>query len=205
MGAGGPILLQLALVAVVVCAGVAGTAGCVLVVVATAEVLAEVGRQVEIGVVFRTLPGLHVEDCGFAPREPARTVESPRPVQLYPEGGFPVVGAVSERPLVLVPAPAIDSLEGSTAHDKVVHKLVGDSSEAPLHVVEPGSEHDVVLLRGLHVDGVEDHLAEVHVCDQHLSHQSGVPHVVGRIDDLGVDVELYGVHGATALEGCCNP
>ena len=39
MGAGGPILLQLALVAVVVCAGVAGTAGCVLVVVATAKIL----------------------------------------------------------------------------------------------------------------------------------------------------------------------
>ena len=137
------------------------------------------------------MPGHHVEYCRLAPAQPAAIEDCPRVQDLNPEGFNPIDGFICKLPLVLVGAPALNSLEGGDAHDEVIDKLNGDGEEASVDVGVPLGVDYEILVGGLDVVGVEDDLAEVDVGDFDVVVEGDVPLVVGAADDLGVDVELH--------------
>ena len=85
---------------------------------------------------------------------------------------------------------ATDSLKGGQSHDKIVDEFDGNIQESSVEVVVPLRVDDKVFFRGLHVVGVENDLAEVHVGDEDVLIEGDVPLVVGVVEDLGVDVKL---------------
>ena len=123
----------------------------------------------------------------------------PGPEHIGPKGLNSIHCLVDELPLVLMAAVALDSLEGGEAHDEVIDKLDGQGNEASLHIVVPFLQDDKVFFGGFHVVGVEDDQAEVDVGESNLAVDGGVPHVVGGVDDGGIDMELHGV-GRVALD-----
>ena len=137
------------------------------------------------------MPGHHVEYCRLAPAQPAAIEDCPRVQDLNPEGFNPIDGFICKLPLVLVGAPALNSLEGGDAHDEVIDKLNGDGEEASVDVGVPLGVDDKVFFGGLDVVGVEDDLAEMDIGDLDIVVEGDVPLVVGLVYDLGVDVELH--------------
>ena len=137
------------------------------------------------------MPGHHVEYCRLAPAQPAAIEDCPRVQDLNPEGFNPIDGFICKLPLVLVGAPALNSLEGGDAHDEVIDKLNGDGEEASVDVGVPLGVDDKVFFGGLDVVGVEDDLAEMDIGDLDVVVEGDVPLVVGLVYDLGVDVELH--------------
>ena len=74
-----------------------------------------------------------------------------------------------------MPTVATDSLEGSESHDEIVLKLDGDGQEPSIDVVVPPGVDYKILLRWLHIVGVEYYLAEVYISDQSSSIEGNVP------------------------------
>ena len=193
VGAIGAVIkfIEIALIAETVEAGFAGVAGCVGDCKSPAVGLAELGTDVEEHVGRVTLPGHHVEYGRLAPAQPAAIEDGPRVQDLNPESQGTIDRLVGELPLVLVSAPALDSLKRGDAHDEIVDKLDGDGEEASVDVSVPLGIDYEILVGGLNVVGVEDDLTEVDVGDFDIVVEGDVPLVVAAADDLGVDVELH--------------
>ena len=173
-------------------AGQADQIDCVFDVVGPAGSLAHPGGEVEVVVGRVASPGHHVEDGGLAHIKPAGVGEGPRYKDLDPESQSAVIGLVGELPLVLETAVGPDGFEGSNPHDEIVDEGAGDGQEASEGTRQPFLIYDRILEGGLDVVGVEDDFREVHVGEADLLPDGDVPHVVGGVDDLGVNVELQG-------------
>ena len=92
------------------------------------------------------MPGHHVEYCRLAPAQPAAIEDCPRVQDLNPEGFNPIDGFICKLPLVLVGAPALNSLEGGDAHDEVIDKLDGNGKKPSIDIGYPFRIHYKVLL-----------------------------------------------------------
>ena len=152
-----------ALIAFAVVAGHAGARGGIFIEEPSALRLAESGGEVEVGVGVHAAPGLHVEDGGLAPAEPADVVDVPGLLEFNSEGAGSVDSFIDEVPLVDEPATAPLALEGGDGHDEVVLELYGYIQEPSVEIVVPFLEDYEIFLRGLHVVGVEYDFAEVEV------------------------------------------
>lgn len=76
---------------------------------------------------------------------------------------------ISELPLILKPALAIDSLKGGDSHNEIIKKSRGDFNEAAILIIGPSLIYDEVFVGSLHIVCVEDDLTEVYVGDEYLT------------------------------------
>jgi hypothetical protein len=113
-----------ALVAVCVVARLAGEGVSILIVITSAEGLAETTGEIEVVEGSFALPGLHVENGRFAPRESAGVSECPREEEFNSEGYHASDIFCSIFPLVLKPTVTVNSFESGDTHNEVVHELL---------------------------------------------------------------------------------
>ena len=145
--------------------GLACKSLCIFVCESTTECLAEAAGQIEVIKWVWAFPSLHIEYGWEAQRKSASASEAPRIQNFNSKGRLPTDSFVRKFPLILEPAVAVYSLEGSKSHDEIINKLIRDFHEATVEVIDPRHVDDEILIGALHIIGIENDLAEVYVGD----------------------------------------